>query len=268
MKKIVYIPLLLLLLVIAPAAYHLQESREWNGKKCAVVLTYDDALNVHLDTVLPQLNKYNLKGTFYLVGNAPALTNRINEWRKAAKEGHELGNHTLNHPCDGSLPGRAWVSKDANLAKYTVKRAIDEIKVTNAFLKAIDGKDKRTFAYPCGDLKINDTLFYNSLKNEFSGARGVVSAYAGAKDINLDNIYCFGQSDTTAEQMIAQIKEAERKSSLIVLLFHGVGGEHPLNVSAKEHEKVLRYLNSRKKDIWVAPMVTVADYIKKLQTAK
>ncbi|MEO5581972.1 MAG: polysaccharide deacetylase family protein, partial [Saprospiraceae bacterium] len=46
-----------------------QNTGNWNGKKCAVVLTYDDALNIHLDKVIPQLNSYNFKGTFYLIGS-------------------------------------------------------------------------------------------------------------------------------------------------------------------------------------------------------
>src|SRR5689334_12514889 len=73
----------------------------WPGKKCAVVLTYDDALNTHLDHVIPLLDSFGLKGTFYLTAYAPACK-RIDDWRKAAAEGHELGNHTLFHPCIGN----------------------------------------------------------------------------------------------------------------------------------------------------------------------
>ena len=62
--------------------------------------------------------------------------------------------------------------------------------------------------------------------------------------------------------MIAQIEEAEKNGSFIVFIFHGVGGEHPLNVELDEHHKLLEYLNKRKKDIWVAPMAEVAKYIK------
>lgn len=32
-----------------------QDKAPWQTKKCAVVLTYDDALNVHLDNVVPLL---------------------------------------------------------------------------------------------------------------------------------------------------------------------------------------------------------------------
>lgn len=241
------------------------ESANWNGKKCAVVLTYDDALNVHLDKVIPALDSFNFKGTFYLITSVPAVTNRIEEWRTAAKKGHELGNHTLYHPCDGSLPGREWVPKDNDLSTYTVSRAVNEIKSSNQLLKDIDGKSERTFAYPCGDLKIKDTLFYDYVKNDFVAARGVQQGYLSAKAVDLTNVNTFGESGSTAEQMIAQIEEAEKAGSFIVFLFHGVGGEHPLNVDLEEHQKLLEYLKKRKKDIWVTTMVDLGKYIQKKQ---
>jgi peptidoglycan/xylan/chitin deacetylase (PgdA/CDA1 family) len=242
-----------------------QQAKNWNGKKCAVVLTYDDALNIHLDKVIPMLDSYKFKGTFYLIGGSPNVANRIEEWRKAAKNGHELGNHTLNHPCDATLPDRVWVGAETDLSKYTVARAVNEIKATNALLKAIDGKSERTFAYPCGDMKIGDAYFYDLVKNDFVGARGVVGAFTPIKDVNLSDINGFAEINSTAEQMIAQIEEAERAGSFIVFIFHGVGGEHPLNIELDEHRKLLDYLKKRQKDIWVATMVDVAKYIREKQ---
>lgn len=240
-------------------------SRNWNGKKCAVVLTYDDALNVHLDKVIPALDGFGLKGTFYVVASSPVVADRLEEWRKAAKNGHELGNHTFNHPCDGSLPGREWVGPETDLSRYTVERAVNEIKATNTLLYAIDGKKERTFAYPCGDFTIGGKPYYDLVKDDFVGARGVQSAFLNAKSVNLSDINAFGHDGSTAQTMIAQIEEAEKAGSFIVFLFHGVGGEHPMNVEESEHQKLLDYLKKREKDIWVATMVDVAKYIKKEQ---
>jgi peptidoglycan/xylan/chitin deacetylase (PgdA/CDA1 family) len=255
----------LIVYLFAVSSFAQSESRNWNGKKCAVVLTYDDALNIHLDKVIPMLDSYQLKGTFYLIGSSPVVSNRILEWRAAAKNGHELGNHTLNHPCDGSLPGRGFVTPENDLSKYTVARAVNETRITNTLLKAIDGKTERTFAYPCGDLTIKDTLYYHFLKNDFVAARGVASGFPEIKNIDLTNTTAFAQVASTALQMIAQIEEAERKNSFVVFLFHGVGGEHPLNIDLEEHQKLLEYLKKRKKDIWVAPMVEIAKYIRENQ---
>lgn len=254
-----------ILAITLASANRPQPTRDWNGKACAVVLTYDDALDGHLDRVIPALNKYNFKGTFYLIASASAVSNRLPEWRAAAANGHELGNHTLYHPCDGALPGRGFVKPATNLANYTVARAVSEIRVSNTLLKAIDGKTERTFAYPCGDKTIHDTIFYNQVKNEFVAARGTTPGYPKIKDIDLDDVNAFSANGATAETMIAQVEEAERQGSVVVFLFHGVGGGHALNTDETEHNKLLAYLKKREKDVWVVPMLEAGRYIKQKQ---
>src|SRR5919112_5028363 len=103
-----------------------QSAKTWNNKKCAVSLTYDDAINVDLDNAIPALDSVGLKASFYLSGYSGAI-NRIDEWRAIAKNGHELGNHTLYHPCTGKKPGREFVTPDYDLGNYTFRRLADEI---------------------------------------------------------------------------------------------------------------------------------------------
>jgi peptidoglycan/xylan/chitin deacetylase (PgdA/CDA1 family) len=234
----------------------------WNHKSCAVVLTYDDAIDVDIDNVLPALDSLNLKGTFYLIGSSSVVTNRMSAWRKAAAEGHELGNHSMFHPCTGSMPGRSWVTADNDLSKYTVNRAVAEIRQTNVLLNAIDGKTSRTFAYPCGDLTIHDTLFYSWLHKDFVGARGVRGALDTLGKVNLDNVDCFAMNGNTADQMISLVKQAMRTHTLLVFLFHGVGGGHNINVGLHEHSELLHFIKDHEQEIWVAPMVDVAEYIR------
>lgn len=257
--------ILLSLFLLSTKMVSAQDSTSWNHKQCAVVLTYDDAIDVDLDNVLPVLDSLNLKATFYLIGSSPVVNKRIDEWRRAAKEGNELGNHSLYHPCDGSLPGRSFVTPDNDLSKYTVYRAVSEIKTNNTLLKAIDGKDLRTFAYPCGDLKIGNVYFYDQLKNEFAGARGVSPGLQTVQQVDLTNIDCYGINGRSADYMIDLVKKAMQTHTLLVFLFHGVGGGHNINVDLNAHSKLLHYLKDNENNIWIAPMVQVAEYIKKNQ---
>lgn len=250
------------MLFLATLSSHAQNANVWNHKQCAVVLTYDDAIDADLDNALPVLDSLGLKATFYLIGSSPVVANRMESWRKAALHGHELGNHTLCHPCDGSLPGRSFVQADYDLSKYTVNRAVTEIRMNNTLLQAIDGRTKRTFAYPCGDLTIKDSFFYAGLRNDFVAARGVRSALNAIEKVDLDNIDCFGINGQTAEQMIALVQEAMSTHTLLVFLFHGVGGGHTLNVGLKEHSLLLHFLKDHEREIWIAPMVEVAEYIR------
>jgi peptidoglycan-N-acetylglucosamine deacetylase len=244
-----------------------QNDKPWNGKQCAVVLTYDDCLNVHLDNVIPCLDSAALKGTFYVIGSSSVLSKRMDEWRKAAAEGHELGNHTLNHPCDGR--GRSFVTAENDLSLFSVERAVNEIRITNTLLKAIDGKTERTFAFPCGDTKIGDVRFYEQLENEFAGARGVRSGLQQARSMSLNDIHCYMMNNSSAQDLITLVDQAMSSHALLVFLFHGVGGEHDINVSKEAHSQLIHYLRQNQKDIWVAPMVDVAKYVRaqKLSTS-
>jgi peptidoglycan/xylan/chitin deacetylase (PgdA/CDA1 family) len=252
-------------LFLAGHAAEAQTANTWNNKQCAVVLTYDDAVDVDLDNAIPALDSLKLRGTFYLIGSAPAVNKRLPEWRKAAQRGHELGNHALFHPCDGTLPGRGFVTPDNDLSKYTVSRAVGEIRANNTLLNAIDGKTARTFAYPCGDRQIGGVNFYDQLKNDFVAARGVTGGLQTAAQVQLDNIDCYMINGQDAKYMIDLVKQAQQSHTLLVFLFHGVGGGHSLNVDLAAHRQLLRYLKAHEKDIYIAPMVEVAEKIKVAQ---
>ncbi|TDH24270.1 chitooligosaccharide deacetylase [Segetibacter sp. 3557_3] len=238
-------------------------AQEWNGKKSAVVLTYDDALNVHLDNVIPALDSLKLKGTFFLIGSSPAFTGRLAEWKKVAANKHELANHTMFHPCNGNLPGRSFVTADYNLATYSLKRVRDEIRMTNTLLYAVDGKRERTFAYPCGDTKINDSLYLDALKGDFVAARGVQNELVQKSRSDMYNIGCYSINGQTGAELIALVKKAMDAKQLIVFLFHGVGGEHSLNVSLKAHSELLHFLKQNQKDIWVSTFIEAAKFVGK-----
>jgi sialate O-acetylesterase len=243
-------------------------AQDWNRKQAAVVLTYDDALNVHLDNAIPALDALQLKGTFFLTAAAPAFTERLAEWKKAAANKHELANHTLFHPCDGSLPGRGFVTSDYDLASYSVRRMTDEVRMTNTVLQTLDGKQERTFAYPCGDTKKGGVTYMDSLKGDFVAARGVHSEMIPNKATNVYNVGSYMINGQSGEELIALVKKAMQTKSLIVFLFHGVGGEHSLDVSLEAHQKLLRFLKDNEKKIWNPTFLEAANYIKAKAPAK
>jgi sialate O-acetylesterase len=239
-----------------------QQSTWKNNKKCAVVLTYDDALNIHLDQVIPALDSVRLRGTFYLSVASPGFSKRMKEWKQAAAKGHELGNHTMYHPCRGGMPGREWVSKEYDLTTYSLRKVLDEIRMTNVVLESCDGPKSRTFAYPCGDMRVSDTSYVDAIKTDFIAARGVTSKVEQLGSIDFFNVNAFGISGESGEQLIRIVQQAEQQGGLVVFLFHGVGGEHSINVELKAHRQLLRYLKQHENDIWIAPFVDVMQYAK------
>ena len=259
-------------LILIPATYLFTVSASsqkkmipWNGKKCALVITYDDAIDEHLDHATPVLDSLDLKATFYLTAYSSSIRSRLEEWRKLASKGHELGNHTLYHPCNGGV-GRTWIKPEYDLTKYTITRMVDEIRMTNVFLRALDGNSKRTFAYTCGDMKIGETRFINELKNEFIAARAVRNEMHLIGEVDLYNVDCFMVNNHSFAEMKGWVDEAISSQSLLVLLFHGVGGGNSLDVDMEDHKKLLEYVHSRKEDIYIAPMIEIAEHIREYQS--
>ncbi|MEJ8841429.1 polysaccharide deacetylase family protein [Lacibacter sp. H375] len=243
------------------ACVYAQTNNVWKGKKCAVVLTYDDAIDQHLDNAAPVLDSLGLKATFYITAFSQSVQTRLKEWKKLPAKGHELGNHTLFHPCIGNMPGREWVSKENDMNNYSVKRMENEMRMTNLFLQSLDGKTKRTFAFTCGDMKIADSSFINGMKKDFVAARAVRNEMHKMNEIDLYNVDCYVVNNHSFDEMKAWVDQAIQTSSLLVILFHGVGGGNGLDVSIENHRKILRYIKQKEKDIYVAPMLEVADYI-------
>lgn len=241
-----------------------QFNQPWRGKKAAVVLTYDDAINEHLDNAVPVLDSLGLKATFYITAFSTSVQTRLKEWKKLAAKGYELGNHTLFHPCTGG-EGREWVSKQNDLRNYSVRRMENEVRMTNLFLQSLDGKTKRTFAFICGDMKVEDSAFINGMKNEFAAARAVRDEMHKINEVDLYNVDCYVVNNHSFFQMKEWVDKAITTNSLLVILFHGVGGGNSLNVTTEDHRKILAYLKQQEKSLMIAPMVDMAAHIKTWQ---
>lgn len=240
-----------------------QDAETWNNKKAAVALTYDDALITQLENAVPLLDSLNLKATFYLTGNFPGFRTNIDRWRTVAENGHELGNHTLFHPCEGQAPGREWVPLDYDLNNYSIQRMVDEIRMTNVLLEAVDNRSKRTFAYPCGDISAGDSSYVGNIEDDFIAARGVERKMQRIDEIELFDIGSFMINGATGEELIDMVKEARASNTLLVFLFHGVGGGHSLNVSTEAHSQLLHYLKQNEGEIWIASLAEIVGYVNK-----
>lgn len=233
--------------------------------KAAIVLTYDDTLNSHLDHAIPQLNKQQLTGTFYISGARGELDSRMTEWQQAAREGHELANHTLYHPCQKSKPGRDWVAPAHDMDAYTLDQFISELKVTNTLLQALDGETQRTFAYTCGDTEINGTSVVNALKPLFIGARAVTEdGLNNPKDMDFYRIRSQSSDNKTGQQLIAMAQAAQQNNHLMVFLFHGVGDDY-LTTDNKAHQALLAYLKQHKSEYWVTTMKAALHFVQSQQ---
>jgi len=211
-----------------------------NGARAAVSLAYDDALDSQLDNALPALERYGFKATFYLtLANAP-VRRRMAEWRAAAQRGHELGNHTLFHQCSRSLPGRDWVEAHRNLDTTSVAQMLDQVRLANTLLQAIDGQHQRTFNAPCFDQLAAGKPYWPAIRDEFVALRP-----AGTAPVGL-----------SGAQLIALVKEQGAHGGIVNLVFHGIGGDY-LTTSKEAHEELLRFLAEHRREYWTQTYLNI-----------
>lgn len=227
------------------------------GRKTAVVLTYDDSLPSQLDIALPALDAAGLKGTFFLIGSQ-IRPEQIGRWRAAAAEGHELGNHTVRHACPKSSypPARRLDTSDS----YDMEMMLAEIRTMNSMLTAIDGKLQHGLATPCGQHLAGGEDYLPALRA--SGLVRYTRSADGASDGALDpmNLPCIWFDEkASGVDMIAAVEKARRDGGLLIIGFHGVGGDY-LKVNGEAHAQLLAYLKQNTATIWVAPLMTVMDY--------
>lgn len=242
MRNMLYviISLLLTLPVMADSKFAWPE-----GHHAAIALTYDDAIAASdLDVVIPQLDRAKFKGTFFLMGKA-MLAADVPRWRAAANAGHELGNHTVNHPC---MRGTFPMPEQYNSESYSVEVLLTEINVMNTLLTAIDGKPKHAFATPCGQATVGGHNYIAPLQ-----AAGLASFIRDESTLtgggSAPKILGTGFVGSSGADMIAWVKQAETAGALGVVVFHGVGGDY-LSVSAEAHQQLLDYLTAHRSDIW------------------
>jgi Predicted xylanase/chitin deacetylase len=118
---------------------------QWpEGRRVAVSFSFDDARESQVKAGLPLFAKHKTRVTFYV--SPGALEKRLDLWRQAVREGHEIGNHSASHPCTGNFP---WSQNNA-LEDYTLARMEEDMAAASRDIERLLGVRPLTFAYPCG----------------------------------------------------------------------------------------------------------------------
>ncbi|MBU2883989.1 polysaccharide deacetylase family protein [Psychrosphaera sp. B3R10] len=224
-----------------------------NNAKLAVNLSYDDALNSQLDNAIPVLNKYNIHGSFFLTLSNSTVQTRLEEWRQIAKDGHELGNHTIFHPCRKNEEGRSWVPEHRNLDTTSNQAIWEEVRMANAILFSIDGKTKRTYTPPCGDIVTDNGNYVEALQDDF-----VAIKWQNKYGKIYDKVYM--PHGVSGQQLIEYVKGQQAKGGAVTFIFHGIGGDH-LSVSTEAHRQLVAYLASHKEQYWTDSYINIMSYV-------
>lgn len=269
-RKLFLTPVLFVSILISA---HGQIHKIDHSKQAIICLTYDDGLETQLSTVIPQLDSTGLKATFFLnsiqgsaksdvIGQTPEA---VLGWTNAAKEGHELANHTLFHACPEKL---SW-NKSVAIETYTVDKILTEIKTENTILALLDpNRKERSFAFPCNNSFIGDTDYTTILKKQglvkYARTGGDSnSVITDFKNLNIMKVPAWQVwTETSLQQLISFAEKVKKTGGMGVYLFHGVGGQI-FHISSETHRAFLEYLKAHQEDYWVTTFSEAMDFVTK-----
>lgn len=231
-----------------------------DGKQIAVSLTFDDARMSQVDVGTALLNQYGVKATFIVVPSN--VEKRLDGWKKAVADGHEIGNHTLFHPCSGNFP---W-SKNRALENYTIKQMRNELIDANKQIEKLLGVKPKVFAYPCGATFVgrgsNTKSYVPLIADLFLAGRGWLDE--GPNDptfCDFAQLTGMEMDGKDFDQILPLLQNAKQTGAWLVLAGHEMGDSGNQTTRLSMLKKLVEYAQDPENKIWIAPMGTVARYI-------
>ena len=231
------------------------------NKKMALSLTFDDARESQVIVGTKLLDQYQIKATFFVVPSA--VEKQLAGWKNAVASGHEIGNHSVVHPCSGNF---AW-SRNKALEDYTVKKMKKELEQCNKLIEQLLQVKAEVFAYPCGQKYVGretKTKSYVPLVSTmFIAGRGWMDEAPN------DPVYCnFPQltgvemDGKSFEQVLVIIEEAKKTGQWLVLAGHEMGDSGRQTTYLEMLKRLAEYVQDPANGIWIAPMGIVAKYVR------
>jgi peptidoglycan/xylan/chitin deacetylase (PgdA/CDA1 family) len=231
------------------------------GKKMALSLSFDDARKTNIRQGTDLFDKYDVDVTFYIV--PPSTKKDLDLWKKAVANGHEMGNHSMLHPCSGNF---TW-ARDKALETYSMEEMRAELEETNKQIKETLGVTPTSYAYPCGHTTIgrgkNAQSFVPLISEMFLTGRGWLD------EAPVDPTYCdfalitgVEMDGKDFEQVLPMIQQAAGDGQWLVLAGHETADSGAQTSRLAMLEKLIKYAQDPKNGIWIAPVGTVAQYVK------
>lgn len=252
--------LLILLLLITCKTY--SQNTFWpEGKQMAISLSFDDARESQVLLGTELLNQFGVKATFYVVPSS--VKKQLEGWKKAVASGHEIGNHTLTHPCTGNF---SWSRKNA-LEDYSLEKMRNELATCNKEIKDLLQVDSKVFAYPCGQKYVGngvETKSYVPLVAEMfqSGRSWMDEAPNDPMYCNFSQLTCIEIDGKTFEQLLPIINEAKKNGTWLVFGGHEINTDGYQTTRVETLRKLMEYAKDPAHGVWMQPVGTVTNYIK------
>lgn len=245
-QKIAILVYLVLVCVSSFSQSNTYDIAPWyQWKTAAVVLTFDDWSLDHPDNAIPEMNTYDIKGTFFINGWAFIEPAKL---ENAIFNGHEIANHTGLH---------------FKLTELTPEERNTQITgFQNEINTRLPNQRCITFSYLFGEGAGVEEV-ESIVRATHIGARAVINQiwpynFGGADYYRLPAMTI--RNTTTLNDLKGWLNDAVTKKGLAIIMYHGVtGGPSDISIPFDQFQAHMQELNDRKSTMWIA---TFRDMIK------
>ena len=257
--------LFIFILIFSFTAAQSQSTFKWpEGKQAAISLSFDDARESQVLIGTNLLDQFGVKATFYVVPSS--VKKQLTGWKNAVKSGHEIGNHSLTHPCMGNF---SWSRKNA-LEDKTLEIMNYELTECNKQIKELLQVDSKVFAYPCGQKYVGsgvDTKSYVPLvATLFQSGRGWMDeAPNDPMYCNFSQLTCIEMDGKTFDQLLPLINEAKKNGLWLVFGGHEINTDGNQTTRVETLKRLMEYVKEPANGIWIETVGTIASYVKDLR---
>jgi peptidoglycan-N-acetylglucosamine deacetylase len=230
------------------------------GKQVAISLTFDDGRNSQVEGGTALLDQYGVKATFFVMPSS--VERRLDGWKKTVARGHEIGNHSLNHPCSGNFE---W-SRSKALENYTIEQMRAELDASNKDIENLLGVKPSVFAYPCGQTFVGrgkETKSYVPVVADlFVLGRGWLDeAPNDASYCDFAQLTGMEMDGKDFKEILTIIEKAKQSHHWVVLAGHEMGESGGQTTRLAMLKQLLEYSKNPANGIWIAPVGEVGKYV-------
>ncbi len=237
-------------------------ARAWlDGGSSAVSLTYDGPDISHLETAVDTLERYELKGTFFV--DPPPLLDQADRWQAVSNNGHEMG----SHPFFSSADPRG------NLWNWTLEMVEEELRQNKRlFYDLFPNQTDFSFAYPgdqtrCvrGTFDRSETSYREAVDRVFDVARSGDPGVNNISSIDLRWLKSFDTEQMRGVDLISLVEQHALPGNWVVLRFGPIGvGERAID--ARAHQQLCAWLRDRSDSIAVGTIFRTGARLRYVQS--
>jgi peptidoglycan/xylan/chitin deacetylase (PgdA/CDA1 family) len=230
------------------------------GKRAALSLTFDDARPSQMDIGLSLFAGQQVRVTFYV--SPQNLSLRLPLWQQAVLAGHEIGNHTLTHPCTGNFD----FSGTNALEGCTLRHIRSNIDQADRMIHTLLGVRTTGYAYPCGQTFVGEGTGVRSyvpvVARRFQSGRLWLSEDAN-HPARCDPAQLLGMEldGKSFAELRPLLESAIRRGCWLVLAGHEIGGTGRQTSSTNTLNALCEFAADPRNGLWLDTVDTIARHV-------